>query len=85
MLCPAVFRLTRKKTSISSDFGNREHPIYGSEKKFHEGIDLRLPMQTPVYATANGIVSFAGQKNGYGNVVIIDHAFADYSCPSGFV
>lgn len=71
---PSGFPVDPKKTSVSSDFGNREHPIYGSEK-FHEGIDLRLPMQTPVYATANGIVSFAGQKNGYGNVVIIDHAF----------
>ena len=71
---PSGFPVDPKKTTITSDFGNREHPIYGSEK-FHEGIDLRLPMQTPVFATANGIVSFSGQKNGYGNVVIIDHAF----------
>lgn len=71
---PSGFPVDPKKTTITSDFGNREHPIYGSEK-LHEGIDMRLPMQTPVYATANGIVSFAGQKNGYGNVVIIDHAF----------
>lgn len=71
---PSGYPVDPKKTSMTSEFGNRNHPIYGNEK-FHEGIDLRLPMQTPVFASANGIVSFSGQKNGYGNVVIIEHAF----------
>ena len=32
-------------------------------------------MNADIFSTADGIVSFAGQQNGYGNVVIIDHSF----------
>ena len=57
---------------ISSGFGIRKHPISGKIKP-HRGIDLPFPMGTPILAPASGIVIFAGWKNGFGNVVEIDH------------
>ncbi len=59
---------------ITSPFGERIHPITG-ERKFHHGIDLRVSVGEPVVATAIGKVSFAGVKNGYGNVIVIDHMY----------
>lgn len=41
--------------------------------KRHEGIDIAAPLRTPVYATASGRVIYAGKKESYGTVVIIDH------------
>jgi len=61
---------------ISSPFGWRTHPIL-HKKEFHPGLDLRAKMNTPVKATADGIVEFARyhKRSGYGNLLIIDHNF----------
>lgn len=61
-------------TRITSQFGGRVHPIAGVQKD-HKGIDFGTGMDADIFSTADGIVSFAGQQNGYGNVVIIDHSF----------
>lgn len=61
-------------TRITSQFGGRVHPIAGVQKD-HKGIDFGTGMNADIFSTADGIVSFAGQQNGYGNVVIIDHSF----------
>lgn len=61
-------------TRITSQFGGRIHPIAGVQKD-HKGIDFGTGMNADILSTADGIVSFAGQQNGYGNVVIIDHSF----------
>lgn len=58
---------------ISSEFGNRFHPI-DKKTKFHGGIDIAAPRGTPINAAADGIVKFSGRKGGYGNMVIIEHA-----------
>jgi murein DD-endopeptidase MepM/ murein hydrolase activator NlpD len=39
------------------------------------GIDLRGPIGTPIYATAAGVVSYAGWETGYGQLVVIDHGY----------
>ncbi|WJS86257.1 M23 family metallopeptidase [Paracoccus sp. TOH] len=39
----------------------------------HEGIDMAAPVGTPVYATAEGKVIFAGWQRGYGNLIKIQH------------
>jgi len=57
---------------LSSEFGMRLHPRYGG-MKFHSGIDLNAPRGTPIHATADGIISFAGWSNGNGNIVVIEH------------
>lgn len=39
----------------------------------HVGLDIAAHMHDPLYATAPGVVSFAGPSGGYGNLVVIDH------------
>ncbi|MBD3321541.1 MAG: peptidoglycan DD-metalloendopeptidase family protein [Chitinivibrionales bacterium] len=58
---------------ISSGYSyNRKHPVLGIVRP-HLGIDYAAPTGTPVYAAADGIVSFAGKKGGYGNHIRIRH------------
>ena len=57
---------------VTSAFGYRKHPVKG-RVRHHNGIDLAAKLGTPVFAPADGHVIFAGVKNGYGNVVEIDH------------
>jgi murein DD-endopeptidase MepM/ murein hydrolase activator NlpD len=57
---------------LSSVFGVRADPFEGSAR-MHAGLDMAAPLGTPVYATADGIVARAGQSNGYGNLIEIDH------------
>jgi murein DD-endopeptidase MepM/ murein hydrolase activator NlpD len=57
---------------ISSGFGNRFHPI-DKVIKFHAGLDIAVPKGSSVAASAQGVVEFAGQRGGYGNMVIIRH------------
>lgn len=57
---------------VSSPFGWRSDPIKGTRRR-HSGIDLPGRAGAPIYATGDGIVTFAGWMNGYGNVVQIDH------------
>ncbi len=56
----------------SSGYGWRNDPI-GHFPKFHSGTDFRGKRGTPVLAAGSGTVIFAGSKNGYGNIVIVDH------------
>jgi murein DD-endopeptidase MepM/ murein hydrolase activator NlpD len=57
---------------ISSYFGVRPDPFDGHSAR-HTGIDIATPYGTPVHAVAEGMVTFAGVRRGYGNVVEIDH------------
>jgi murein DD-endopeptidase MepM/ murein hydrolase activator NlpD len=61
---------------VTSKYGYRIHPTL-NRKEFHRGLDMRASMKTPVYATADGIVEYAGyhKKSGFGNLVIIEHNF----------
>jgi murein DD-endopeptidase MepM/ murein hydrolase activator NlpD len=57
---------------ISSYFGVRPDPFDGRSAR-HTGIDIAVPMGTAVHAVAEGMVTYAGPRSGYGNVVEIDH------------
>src|SRR5699024_10520066 len=53
---------------ITSHFGMRTHPVYGT-RKLHTGTDFGAPAGTPIPSQTGGTVSFAGWGGGYGNLV----------------
>ncbi len=57
---------------ISSAYGNRVHPIYGSVR-FHAGIDLATPCGRGVYAARDGLVSYSGWLGTFGNFIRLNH------------
>ncbi len=57
---------------ISSGFGYRTDPFDGAAA-FHAGLDFRGPIGAPIYAAAKGVISFAGQRSGYGNCIEVSH------------
>ncbi len=66
---------------ITSRYGMRFHPL-SLKLKMHQGIDYGAPIGTPVWAVANGVVTFAGwSSGGYGNFVTIRH---DNGCESRY-
>lgn len=58
--------------SITSNFGYRKHPIK-KKHKFHRGVDIKGPKNETIFAAASGVVEFVGTKNGYGNMVVLNH------------
>jgi murein DD-endopeptidase MepM/ murein hydrolase activator NlpD len=60
---------------ITGVFGERLDPFNG-EGAFHRGIDISTSFGTPVLAPADGVVTFAGEENGYGRMIQIEHAQA---------
>lgn len=63
---------------ITSGFGYRSHPFMGI-RIFHEGLDIANEIWTPVFATADGIVSFVGIRIHYGTSVMINHRGSGYT------
>jgi len=57
---------------VGSSFGSRTDPINGFGE-FHTGIDFDAPQGSDITAVADGVVSFNGDRPGYGNVIEIDH------------
>jgi murein DD-endopeptidase MepM/ murein hydrolase activator NlpD len=57
---------------MSSGYGMRNHPVLRKRRK-HNGIDLAAPTGTPVYATADGVVTRADWFSSYGLYISIDH------------
>jgi murein DD-endopeptidase MepM/ murein hydrolase activator NlpD len=56
----------------TSGFGPRVDPFTG-RSAFHSGLDMAAFASAPVVTTSPGVVSFAGQRTGYGYVVEVDH------------
>ncbi|MBB6063717.1 murein DD-endopeptidase MepM/ murein hydrolase activator NlpD [Pseudoxanthomonas broegbernensis] len=61
-----------RRSYITSSFGSRADP-FGRGRQFHKGIDFHASVGDPVMSVADGVVSFAGTRNGYGNTVEVDH------------
>lgn len=57
---------------ITSGYGGRADP-FGGGGEFHKGIDFHASTGDPVLTVADGVVSYSGVRNGYGNVVEVDH------------
>ncbi|WP_309667528.1 DUF5930 domain-containing protein [Tabrizicola sp.] len=58
----------------TSGFGYRKDPK-GYGNRMHEGTDMAGAVGTAIYATADGVVSYADWDNGYGRLVKIQHEF----------
>lgn len=62
-----------KNIEVSSSYGTRGH-------KFHQGVDLRAPVGTPVLAANDGTVVYVGSKiRGYGRMIVLKHEDNFYS------
>jgi murein DD-endopeptidase MepM/ murein hydrolase activator NlpD len=59
---------------ITGHFGERLDPFSG-EGAFHAGLDIASRYGDAIHVTADGIVEEAGQRAGYGRVVVVDHGF----------
>lgn len=57
---------------IGSGFGERSDPING-HIEHHLGLDFDAPMGSDIHAVADGVVTWSGERSGYGNVVEVDH------------
>ncbi len=73
-LLSSIPSLTPVDGWVTSGFGARTSPFTG-EPAIHKGIDVAAPIGTPIYAPADGVVVFAGQRNGFGNFVMIAHGY----------
>jgi len=60
---------------VTSGFAMRFHPLLQNWRA-HLGVDYGAPSGTPVRSVGDGTVEFAGQQNGYGNVVQVVHGNA---------
>jgi murein DD-endopeptidase MepM/ murein hydrolase activator NlpD len=59
---------------LTASFGERLDPFSG-EGEFHTGVDISATYGDPVRVTADGVVTSAGNRSGYGRMVVIDHGF----------
>jgi murein DD-endopeptidase MepM/ murein hydrolase activator NlpD len=73
---PAIQPIGNKNLRrLASFFGTRIDPLYKTPK-FHAGLDFSAPQGTPIYATADGRITTAGNLgNGFGNHIVIAHGF----------
>ncbi|MDR0561994.1 MAG: M23 family metallopeptidase [Spirochaetaceae bacterium] len=58
---------------ITSNYGYRSSPFTGQGRQFHSGMDIGVPMGTPIKAAMSGRVAIAGYDSVYGNYVVISH------------
>ncbi|HKP70043.1 MAG TPA: M23 family metallopeptidase [Pyrinomonadaceae bacterium] len=58
---------------INNEFGFRRNPFGGRTYEFHAGMDIDGERGDAVLAPANGVVTEAGWKGGYGNMIEVDH------------
>ncbi len=59
---------------FTSKFGYRRDPKTGG-RRMHSGVDFAASSGTPLYATADGVVTHSGWQSGYGRLVKIQHEF----------
>ncbi len=70
---PAINPVTNM--DFSSNFGHRRSPTRGASRN-HKGVDIRGPVGTPIYATADGFVGRAQWVRGYGKFIELEHGNA---------
>lgn len=65
-------------TRISDEYGNRIHPILGTQQ-FHNGLDMAAPGGSAILAAYDGTVVAAAYSNSMGNYIMIDHGDSLYT------
>ncbi len=68
-------RMPVEGAALTSGYGMRNHPVLGSRRQ-HRGVDLAMPTGTPVYATADGVISKAEWFSSYGLYISLEHGAA---------
>lgn len=71
-ITPSLVPVPKEKSTITSPFGLRNHPILGRPVK-HNGVDFGSGRGTTVYAAANGKVVLAEFNSSFGNYIVIEH------------
>ncbi len=71
---PSIIPIHMKDYTMSSGYGYRRDPIYGTTK-FHAGLDFAARQGTDVFATADGTVDVAERVSEYGNCIDISHGY----------
>lgn len=72
---PAIQPISNKDLKrTASGYGMRIDPIY-RVRKFHSGMDFSAQTGTEIYTTGDGVITYAGWKQGYGNCITISHGF----------
>lgn len=66
-------RPLKARARLSSPYGNRRHPIL-MYNVFHSGVDLAAPMNTPIMAAGDGVITQLGRKGAYGKYIRIKHS-----------
>ena len=72
------------KGRVTSGFGYRLSPFGAETGGMHYGVDFADKPDSPIVATADGIVRHTGWTNGFGQAVLVDHGFG-YSTLYGHV
>ncbi len=67
-----MFRFPLPTGNISSGYGNRIHPIRGTNE-FHNGIDIAAPMGTEIMASRGGTIKYRGEDAVCGKYIVISH------------
>lgn len=68
----AIIHPLNGRGRLASRFGKRIAPKKGAST-MHKGVDIAVQSNTPVYASADGVIEYAGEMKGYGGVIIINH------------
>lgn len=72
---PAIPPVALENVRLSSLFGYRTDPVYGS-RRMHQGIDLSGNRGEPIYSAGNGtVVEVRRNFFGYGREIVVDHGF----------
>lgn len=70
---PHLWPTVNHRTYLSSRYGWRKNPFAKTKRQWHAGVDIAGGMGAPIVTAANGLVTFAGYRYGYGLMVEVKH------------